>query len=50
MKRWIALGSIMIGVVLVLIIFFFVTLGFALAHAHRRFGPSLELLEMYGPP
>ena len=50
LEHWKSHHYIFAGVVLALIIFFFVMLGFAVAHAHKRFGPSLELLEMYGPP
>ena len=50
LEHWKSHHYIFAGVVLVLIIFFFVVLGFGLAHAHRRFGPSLESLEIYGPP
>jgi hypothetical protein len=50
LRLWKSHYYVFAGLVLVLIIFFFVLLGVALAHAESRFGPGLELLEIYGPP
>jgi len=49
LRHWKSHHYIFAGIVLALIIFFFIVLGFAIAHEHSRFGPSLEFLEMYGP-
>ena len=50
LEHWKSHHYVFAGLVLALIISFFVVMGFAVAHAQRRFGPSLEFLEMYGPP
>jgi hypothetical protein len=50
LRHWKSHHYVFAGLVLMLIVCFFVILGFAVAHAHSRFGPTLELLEMYGPP
>ena len=50
LEHWKSHHYIFAGVVLALIVFFFVMLGVAIAHAHSRFGPSLQFLELYGPP
>jgi hypothetical protein len=50
LRHWKSHHYIFAGLVVLLIIFFFVVMGVAVSHAHQRFGPSLELLEMYGPP
>jgi len=50
LRHWKSHHYAFAAVVLMLIVFFFIMLGFAVGHAHKRFGPSLELLEMYGPP
>jgi len=50
LRHWKSHHYVFAALVLTLIAFFFVMLGFAVAHAHSRFGQNLELLEMYGPP
>ncbi len=50
LEHWKSHHYIFAALVVLLIAFFFVVMGVAIAHAHSRFGPSLELLEMYGPP
>jgi hypothetical protein len=50
LQHWKSHHYVFASLILMLIIFFFVMLGFAVAHAHSQFGQNLELLEMYGPP